>query len=121
MEPAKRIELVTYKEKEIILFNYVGLRGEEALEQMKTNTQYVLDYQGEVLTLSDFTDTFMTDEIMEFLKSDASKAAGQKAKKKAILGMSPLKIIFMNIYNAVTGANTKAFDNAEDAKEFLVS
>jgi hypothetical protein len=117
-----RCETIIYKGKEITFFNYNGLRGEELLEQLKANTQYLLDSpKNDFLTLSDFSKAYGTDETLAFLQSEPAKAAAKKTKKKALLGITGLKKMFLNIYNTFTGAGARAFNDIESAKEYLVS
>jgi hypothetical protein len=117
-----RRETIVYKGQEIVCFDYKGLRGAELLEQIKANTQFVLNSpKFDLLTLSDFSGTYATDEIVAYLRDPESKAAAQKTKKKALIGITGLKKMFLNIYNTVTGAGAKVFDDIGSAKEYLVS
>ena len=115
-------QLCAYKGVEIIFFNYNGLRGEGLLEQLKKNTRFLIDSAGDhFLTLSDFTNSYGDDKSLAYLQSEEAKAAAKKTAKKAVLGVTGLKKMFLNIYNKFTGTGTKAFDDIEAAKEYLVS
>lgn len=117
-----RAEQMSYKGQRILYFDYRGLRGEELLAQLKANTKTVLETPGnEILTLSDFTGTYATDEFMAYAQSDESKAAAKKTKRKAFLGVTGVKKIFLNVYNTVTGVKARAVDDIEAAKDYLVS
>lgn len=117
-----RREIINYKGQEIVCFNYNGLRGAELFEQLKVNTQFLLNSpKDDFLTLSDFSNTYATEEIIAYFRSQESKAAAQKTRKKALIGVSGLKKMFLNLYNRVTGAGAKAFDDLESARDYLVS
>jgi hypothetical protein len=77
--------------------------------------------RNDFLTLSDFRNTYADDESLAYLRSDEMKAVSKKSTKKAILGITGLKKMFFNIYNTFTGAEAKAFDDEEAAKEYLIS
>jgi hypothetical protein len=115
-------QTITYKGHEIIFFDYSGLRGKELLEQLQVNTRLVLDApHNNLLTLSDFRNTYADEELVAYLKCEESKAAAQKTRKKAVLGITGLKKMFLNMYNTFTGVGARAFDNEDAAKEYLIS
>lgn len=117
-----RQEKITYKGQEILYFNYIGLRDAALLDQLKANTKFVLEMPGDgLLTLSDFTNTYATDEFLQYAQTEESKAAAKKTRKKAMLGITGIKKIFLNTYNALSGNRAKAFDDMQAAKEYLVS
>jgi hypothetical protein len=117
-----RCTTIIHEGKEILHFNYVGLRGEELLNTIKTATRIMLEASGsELLVLADFTDTYVDNEIMGYLQGEESKRASQNAKKIAAVGITGLKKLFMNMYNIATRANARAFNTVEAAKRYLVS
>ena len=46
---------------------------------------------------------------------------GQKMTKIAVVGITGIKKIFLNVYNQFIGGKTKAFETEEEAKEWLVN
>lgn len=65
-----RRETILYKGQEILCFNYNGLRGAELFEQLKANTQFILNSpRDDFLTLSDFSNTYATEEIIADFRS----------------------------------------------------
>lgn len=115
-------EFITYKGQQIVHFDYRGLRGRELLEQLRVNTRTILESpRDDFLTLSDFRGSYADEDALEYLKSDEIKAAARKTKKKAVLGITGLKKLFLNVYNSVTGAGTRAFDDEDAAKEYLIT
>ncbi len=78
------------------------------LEQLQANTQMILDSPiDDLLTLSDFRNVYADEESMAYLQSDDVKAAARKTQKKAVLGITGLKKIFLNVYNTFTGVGTR--------------
>ncbi len=115
-------EKMTYNGQDILLFNYIGLRGEQLLERIKANTRRIIQAERNAfLVLSDFTNTYATDDIMEYLQSDEGQAAAAKTTKAAVVGVTGIKKVLLNAYNQVAHAQTRAFPDIESAKEYLVS
>ncbi len=115
-------QYLTYKGQEILYFDYRDLREEQLLEQLQTNTRLMLNSpRDDFVTLSDFRNAYADEESLAYLKSDEIKAASKKSRKKAVLGITGLKKMFLNIYNAFTRAGARAFDDEDAAKEYLIS
>ena len=103
------------------MFDYEGLRGNELLTTVKTATQLMLDANpDELLVLANFTNTYINDEIISYLTSSESKAASRNAKKIAAIGITGIKKLFFNMYNAISRTQAKAFNTIESAKDYLV-
>lgn len=118
----KPLQFITYKGQEILYFDYRGLRGKDVAEQLQANTRAMLQLpRNDLLTLSDFRNTYGDAETVAYLKGDEIKAVSKKSRRKAILGITGIKKMFLNIYNTVTGAGARAFDDEEAAKEYLIA
>jgi hypothetical protein len=85
---------IKYKNKEIIYLDHRGLKGPEL--------------------------TIAGDEVWKYLKTNEITEGMKRYKKFSVLGVSGMKKIMLNTYNAITGNKTKAFDSEEEAKEWLV-
>lgn len=115
-------ETIVYKGKTIYYFDHEGLRGEALLENIKAGNNMILQAESrDILTLANFTDTYASDEILKYLTGPDSKMASKKIKKSAVLGVTGIKKIFLNMYNLVSHTAAKPFDDLESAKEYLVS
>jgi hypothetical protein len=114
-------EWITYKGRTILFADYTGLRDHEIVKMMQTANRMIGEADGSVLVLSDFSGTYATDEIVKYLQSEDSKQAAKKLKKNAVVGVTGIKKLFLNMYNMVTGGGAKPFDDLESAQEYLIS
>lgn len=114
-------EWITYKGHNILFTDYKGLRGNEIVEMLHTANTIILEAEDSVLGLADFTGTYATDEIVAYLQCEETKQAAKKLRKNAVVGVTGIKKIFLNMYNIVTGGGAKPFDDLESAKEYLIS
>ena len=118
----ERCKTITYQGKDIYVFDYEGLRGTELLNTVKAATQVMLKAApGQLLVLANFTDTYVDEHIVGYLTSEESRTASKNAQKIAAVGITGLKKLFFNMYNAVSRTQAKACDTMEAAKEYLVS
>jgi hypothetical protein len=116
-----RLSIINYKGKEILYFNHQGLSGNDLLQGCKNANEFIKNYQKDnTLTLANFTDTVASQELMDYLKSEESKNIEKKVVKAAVVGISGIKKILLNAFNAVMGGKYKAFETEEEAKEYLV-
>jgi CO dehydrogenase/acetyl-CoA synthase alpha subunit len=113
--------IIKYNNKEIFFIDHRGLKGEEVLKSMKEAAEAIKKNGKQVLTLTDFTDTTISNEINEYLKSDETKAMQKYYIKQGIVGIGGIKKMMFNIYSSIMGTNAKLFDNLEDAKKFLTT
>ncbi len=118
----ERCTILTYHGNAIQLFNYEGLHGTELLETVRAATQIMLNgAPNELLVLADFSNTYLDEQVIGYLTSSESRSASKNAKKIAVVGVTGLKKIFFNMYNAVTFTQAKACDSIESAKDYLIS
>ncbi len=114
-------EWITYKGHKLLFVDYTGLRGNEIVAMLHTANTTILEAEGRVLAFADFTGTYATDEIVAYLQSQETKQAAKKLTKNAVVGITGIKKLFLNLYNTVTGGGAKPFDDLESAKEYLIS
>ena len=88
----ERCRTLTYQGKNILMFDYEGLRGIELLETVRTATQMMLkSASGELLILANFTNTYIDDKIIVYLTNAESRKASKNAKKIAAVGVTGIK------------------------------
>ncbi len=114
-------EWITYKGHDILFTDYTGLRDNDIIKMMQTANRTIIEAHDNVLGLADFSGTYATDEIVQYLQSEDSKQAAKKLEKNAVVGVTGIKKMFLNLYNMVTGGGAKPFDDLTSAKEYLVS
>ncbi|MBN1409452.1 MAG: hypothetical protein JW969_01315 [Spirochaetales bacterium] len=116
--------IINYKDKEILYFDHRGLREEELIKNFIESTKMINEYQkthSEILTLTNFTDTYATREALDYLKSVESKEAVTKCTKVAVIGITGIKKMFLQTYNKIMGNKAKLFKSEEEASEYLIS
>ena len=114
-------EWMTYKGQDILFTDYTGLQGHEIVKMMQTANRIIIEADDSVLGLADFSGTYATDEIVAYLQSEDSKQAAKNLKKNAVIGVTGIKKMFLNLYNMVTGGGAKPFEDLASAKEYLIS
>lgn len=113
---------INHKNKEILYVDHRGLKSQEIISnirQMIPISEKCKDKS--LLGLFDFRDVIIDDEIMKFIKSPENVNANKYYKKSAILGVTGMRKVLLNVFNTLLGREVKAFENEEEAKEYLVS
>jgi hypothetical protein len=111
--------ILTYKGKEISYFDYRGMNMEEIIRTIEEASAKALQENKHRLQLSNLTGVFAVPEFMSSVK-EAGKKTKHLTTKSAVVGITGAKKLLLNIYNAFTGVDMKAFDDEESAKEWLV-
>ena len=118
----ERYGFIDYKGKQILYIDHTGLNEDDLIENMRKATQFMNNcHKKELLMLTNFTDTYGTEKVMQELKGKDSVESMKITKKVAVVGVTGIKKIFLNAYNVLTGKNVRAFDTLEAAKDYLVA
>ncbi len=111
----------TYKGKKIMRVNFNECASPEELEELAYKLRdEVVSSSGNLLILNNYEGVFLNPQFMNKVK-ELAKAAQGKVDKSAVIGVGGVKRILLNGYNAYAKRNVKAFDTADQAKEYLVS
>lgn len=117
----ERIQEINYKGKKVLYGDHTGLSGKNLVDNVIALTKKVIvSNEKPVLVLSNFSDSYASKELMDYLHSEESKLSANMSKV-AVVGIVGIKKLLLNSYNQITRGNTKAFDTEEQAKEWLVS
>ncbi len=119
-EAKKRMKWITYKENEILLDDYTNIYPEQFAPLIKRITD--LTFQSgkkDILLIVDVTGAYANKEAVDAFV-EASKKSKPLLKKTAVVGITGVKKIFLNIVNKFSGVNAKAVASMEDAKEWLL-
>ncbi len=112
--------IINHKGKEILYVDYRGMKENEILEEMDKATDFALKENRPMLRLSNMTDVFAVSTVV-----DKAKESGKRTKhltiKRAAVGITGAKKVLFNAFNRVSGNNARAFDDVEEAKDWLVS
>lgn len=114
--------LINYKSREILYIDHRGLKPQDAINNIHKGNLMVENYKGqELLALIDFRDVTADINILTFLNSDETKKSIKLIKKGAILGVTGLSKVTLNLFNSLVGKDIKAFESEDEAKEYLVN
>lgn len=116
------VSIITHKNKQIVLIDYTDCKSKEemiatlrdAAELFKTSTE-------KVLSLSDFTGTFGSKEFMEESKRLSIEVLRAKIEKAALLGITGIKKMLLQRFNAFSTNKLVPFNTKEEVLEYLVS
>jgi hypothetical protein len=111
--------IITYKGKEISYLDYRGMKLEEILKTIDEASKRALLENKRRLQLSNLTGVFAVPEFMNKVK-EAGKKTKHLTLKSAVVGITGAKKLLLNTYITFTGADMKAFDDEESAKEWLI-
>ena len=117
----KRHVWIKYNEKEILYTDYKNLDGEEFVKIIKVLTEDLLGMgKKDLLLLLDLQGSYANKEIVnEFIT--AGKLSNPIVKKTAVLGITGVKKVFLNVVNKFTDVGANPFSTEEEAKEWLIS
>ncbi|MFX1338967.1 MAG: STAS/SEC14 domain-containing protein [Promethearchaeota archaeon] len=117
----ERLKWLDHNGKKILYNDYRNLAGDEMLKPIQEMSRIVASLgEKDLLLLLDFRDSFANKANLEALKK-----AGEKNKhlykKTAVLGITGIKKVFLEMINRLTNIGAKPFKNEEEAKDWLVS
>lgn len=119
MLESKHSSWIQYKGKDIFYCDYRNLRGQEYLEAIDENLSYAKSLgQKKLLILTDIRESTVNIDVTRKLK-EISESLEDITEKMALIGIFGLKKIFFNALNRLTKMNSKAFNDIEDAKNWL--
>jgi hypothetical protein len=114
--------LETYNGKRIFIARYDHMTNEELVTEIKEVKNYMSQNKvsGDMLVLVDTTGTLVSPEVLKQFKEMSLKSTEFKAKT-AILGMTGSRKVFLDIVVKFAKQSAMPFDDAQTAKEWLVS
>lgn len=115
-----KVSWIEYKGKRILFSDYSGCTVEQMISQLKTETNMILQENGNVLYLADFTNTVISPDYMKAV-NEAGKKTKSIVNKSALVGISGMKAMLMNTFNMITGLKARAFSDLILAKEYLIN
>lgn len=118
-----RVQIITHKDKRILFSDFSDImitkELEYALEVMECESKVMEEGEGKWLILWDFTDSKVTNKFLEAVNEHGARFK-DVTEKEAVFGLTKLQMIFLNGYNKIVGASSRAFSSKEDALEYLV-
>ncbi|UXP33134.1 hypothetical protein N6H18_04095 [Reichenbachiella agarivorans] len=117
------ITQITHQGKKIIFVDYEGCRNkQDMLDMVVQSTDYLLAQPDKhLLILFDYTHAHGSSEYMRLAKESRDKIYQTKTTKSAAIGISGIKRILLNGYNALSSAKgMQPFDTKSAALDYLV-
>ncbi|MFX0029160.1 MAG: hypothetical protein ACFE8B_08120 [Candidatus Hermodarchaeota archaeon] len=119
-EARARMKWINYKGHEILLDDYTNIMPEQFAPLIKRILNLTIHSgKKDILLIVDVTGAFANKEAVNAF-SEAGKKSKSLIKKTAVVGITGVKKIFLNIVNKFTGLNAKPIPSIEDAKEWLI-
>ncbi len=117
------IKWIEYKGKKILYCDYRGAKNDrEMIDHINRFADILRKQTGKTLTISNFENTVISTAFMSEAKRLGTEVGILKMGKSAQLGITGLKRIMLDGYNAVTGQkDNKMFPGEVEAKDWLVS
>ncbi len=117
----KRTKWIDYKGKEILLDDYTNLQGEELVETIEVLTNHLMNSgKKEILLLIDLNNSYTNKEVVNAF-TEAGKRVRPVVKRTAVLGITGVKKILLNVVNKLSSIDANPFSTEEDAKDWLIS
>ncbi|MFN8255772.1 MAG: hypothetical protein U0W24_08805 [Bacteroidales bacterium] len=115
------LSYINYKGKTILFVDYKGCKtASEMIGILEKVKELYEKSSTPFLALNDFTGTFGSSEFLN-AASKHKELFDAKTIKTAVLGITGLKKVLLNGYNAFVKKKQVPFDTKEEALEYLVS
>ena len=114
------LSYITHKGKRILFVDYTHCKTVD--EMVKVLDDVKKEYEkspGNILAINDFNGTFGSSEFLNAAKKHKQLFDG-KTHRSAVLGITGIKKILLNGYNAFITNKQMPFDTKEEALEYLV-
>ncbi|HEC36866.1 hypothetical protein LCGC14_0766630 [marine sediment metagenome] len=110
---------ITHKGKEILYENYTHLSGEQIATRVPIFSHLELNMgKKDMLLIIDLSNSFANKDAVSAF-TEAGKVTGHLFPKTAVLGITGVKKILLNVVNRLTQVNAKPFSDIEGAKDYL--
>ncbi len=116
-----RMIWVNHKGTDILYEDYTNLRGVEIAELVPAITQITIkeDYTN-ILLLLNLNNSFANKDALDAFGA-SGKISKDRLTKTAVLGITGVKKILLNVVNRIANLGAKAFNTEEEAKDWLIS
>ena len=116
----ERIKWINYKGKEILLDDYTNLQG-DYVEIIEALTNHLINSgKKEILLLIDLNNSYTNKAVVNAF-TEAGKRVRPVVKRTAVLGITGVKKVLLNVVNKLSSIDANPFSTEEDAKDWLVS
>ena len=116
----EKIRLIQYEGKNILHLDFSNCKAEEILNTITKAKKVIATYpEQSLLTLTDVTDARFNDAVTQEMKAFTAHNRPY-VRAGAVVGVTGLKRIIFQAVVAFSGRKLSAFDNVEQAKQWLV-
>jgi hypothetical protein len=119
-EAKSRMKWITYQGKEILLDDYSNIYPEQFPPLIKRIIELTFESgKKDILLIVDVTGAYANKEaVSAFVES--GKESKPLLQKTAVVGITGVKKILLNVVNKFSGLSAKAVSTMEEAKEWLI-
>ena len=117
------VNYIQYKGKKILYVDYRNMTGEqtaEAIANLEEEAKEMRTWTKKGLILTDFRNAKASAEYMAHAKKLGKEVFAEKIQKSAALGITGVKNILLQAYNAFSKDKLVPFNSEEEAKEWLI-
>lgn len=115
------VSYIQHKGKKIMYVDYTHCKNPKELMDVLDEVRREYERTTETfIALADFRGTFGNSEFMKKANQLAKDHLDKRTLKTAVLGVTGIKKILLNGYNALINNKLVAFDTKEEALEYLV-
>jgi hypothetical protein len=117
------VSYIQYKGKTILYVDYRNMTGDqtkEAIAILEEEAREMRTWTHRGLILTDFRNAKASQEYMAHAKKLGKEVFAEKIQKSAALGITGVKNILLQAYNAFSKDKIVPFDSEEEAKEWLI-
>jgi len=115
------ISYITYKGKKIMYVDYSKCKNVEEMLNVLDEVRKEYERTTETfVAVADFRGTYGSSEFMQKANKLGKELLDKRTTKTAVLGVSGIKKILLNAYNALVNHKLVAFDTKEEAFEYLI-
>ncbi len=111
---------INYKGKNILYIDFRDKNGDENLATLDAVAQEMKTWKEKGLTLSDFRNSKASPAYMARIKELGNEIIIPMTMKNAAIGLTSIQKVLLTAFNAFCKTEGRAFDNEEEAKEWLV-
>jgi hypothetical protein len=115
------LSYINYKGKRILYVDYTQCKTTE--EMLKVLEDVKKEYENTThmfISINDFRGTFGSSEFMKRASQLGKELFDKRTLKTTVLGITGIKKILLNGYNALVKNKLVPFDTKEEALEYLV-
>ncbi len=119
-EHAHRERWVKYKGKRVLRQDYSGLSGEDAVHALADLSERVSQRgRNDLLILTIATEFFVDKKVLSAMKNVATRNK-HFTKKIAVIGVKGVQNFFLRLVNEHSKLGVRAFEDEDEALEWLI-